>query len=214
MPGTYTSPNVQSDEVFEKIPMSTLIKITFSKIITHKLFVKEPDEYSREILIENIALEFAAQNIKVYLAMIDDNSLTVNIMEKNMTISMGSTINELLGLDSNFVFRDQKTDLNLPIWTSSTESNQSISSKSRVLILSDVMESQIYGDSFKTILRILPNADATINTDRHLIFHPVFYFPVRSGQVKSIRITLATDRNEILKTLEFPTVVVLHFKKQ
>ncbi|OXA42333.1 hypothetical protein Fcan01_22858 [Folsomia candida] len=230
----FTSENVQDEDEFEKLPPDYIASFALVHVLKQDLEIEEPDEMEHEALTISIALAFLNGKVKVTFVMVDEDSIKVFIEEEgHFAFVLPDPVCKAFGIPAGKVFRDKKSVIRLPpiLEQQSAAASASASASEghatrqtnrvdwnfdRVFVHTDIMEPMCYGGDLEPLLRIVPKPITPMDTgERHLIFHPVYYFPVKKQIFTSVSIKLLNEDGETLPTvLTHPSTVTLHIKRQ
>jgi len=179
-PGEYISKRAPNEELFRQIPQDYLFTFRLYRWIENKVKIPEPETYSYDMLIMQIAMELTLAKYAIGFEE-EGNLLKVKISDMHLRLKFPSQINTYLGLKSDFVFTEPETDVYVPddiLPSSGGEVN--LKTSLFTYVQCDLVENQFFGSTSKPILRLIPKS---MNKVEQHIFDLVYYLEPRVKDV-------------------------------
>lgn len=218
--GIFRSEELQSRDEFNKVPLEDRLTIYLTAVETELLEVEEPDEYLLELLISNCAEVLLEKGVKVKMPYDPKSSkLILELEYPGYSIQLPRVVNDELGLDPDFVFKDKRTVVQVDqMRTRMLEKKTGYYPSNQVLIHSNIVDSKYYGvgeqamEGSSNILRIFPRK--LIKAPQHYIFEPLYFHPLKYTHFQTINIQLTGEKLKPITATATPTFVVLKFQRK
>lgn len=210
--GTHTSVRPVDRDVWEEIPMNTIMKFEFVRAIQEKLEVEEPSVHDVEMLMLECTTSLLLSTYGVDISYdIHSTILQVLFHDTNLSIKFPPAVNEALGLHESYEFNNNVTIFNVgENLRRMNESMIQFHPGQQVLIQSSNIEGQIFGSKCINLLRIFPRK--WLKEMQHIAITSLYYQPLNGLHLSKFHIKLTTENLKPLFPSELPTTVVLKLR--
>lgn len=207
--GVYISQNDINMEEFDNLSMDSYVRFKRRDTKPSLFTIPEPPRKTAASLIREIALLFIQIGKRVSMTLDRNNILTVTITEANFMFQLPSEINEELGLASDFIFKDERVEIDL----NKASIPQKVHNPSeQILICTDIISEQYFGSKSMQALRVFPRPK--IMGSYHIIFDKPYFHELKYSTISEIKIILTGEHTQLLPATDKSTTIVLLFKRK
>lgn len=213
--GTYENDRPIDVAYFKSLAVGHVGQMTEFKETTTQVEVSQmKDKPDLELLMGFIvaALRNNLHDVRFFVDT-DKATITYHVNNVSKRILFSSFLNKYLGLPDTFSFHNEGSirvdrDILFP-----SKNKPPPSSCSKMLVLCDIIQPQIFAGKEMPILAVVDRKHTTEATE--VTFEPrsLVYKPSQVGKVNHISISIQSDNNENIPHQQSPTVVNLHFRK-
>jgi len=222
--GEHKSTLNRNNSAFDELPDADIL--TFSSVvwIQTPVVISEPEKFNTESLILTVAAAVKAKKFKIgFIISKDSDILSIKIHQSDVRLQFSPTINKIFGLKDDHIFNQRVTDLLLPKFLVDLRTKNIIAPKTKpshviwedrkqIYVQTNIVEEQRIGEKSLSVLRIVQMSES--NSLLSVNFSPVIYLPLNTSYIRSIRVWLSDAKNQVVKETNYPTSVILHFRKR
>jgi len=191
---------------------------------TTRIEFSEPESYSVESLIHKLSDTFVSTKFQVgFIQSKNKLTLTVRIHQPNISFILSPNLCKLFGIEENYTFRGNKTQMFLPERLLKLEDDEEDNivppakvwnPKNQIFVHTNIIEPQLIGSKSLPVVRIFEASEKSINTLVFFESNPVLYLLPNCEQLSVIHIKVTNEDQISLPDTQTPTTATLHFRRK